>query len=132
MMETDIKMNWQFWSLIFQVNLNATSLENTSCLCNHLTSFGGFYVPPNPLPPFTMERFKQGYGLTITVGVILLLYLIGLIVVRRFDIGDKAKVCIFLQCSWIFIRGILFFFYHWLNQITWLFLGIIQVVFIGK
>ena len=84
---------------MLQVNLHATSLEKTSCLCNHLTSFGGFYVTPNPLPPLTVERFKQGYALTITVGVILLLYLIGLIVVRRFDIADKAKVCIFLPCN---------------------------------
>ena len=57
---------------MLKVNLNATSLEKTAYPCNHLTSFGGFYVAPNPLPPFTGKRFKQGYAFTITAGVLLL------------------------------------------------------------
>ena len=110
-----------------QVNLNKTSLEKTCCLTNHLTSFGGFYVAPNPLPPLTSEGFKQGYALTITVGVVLLFYLTGLIILRRFDIADKEKVC-FLH------DGLCTFEYRGsINLLTYsLFCTVLRTIIYGK
>ena len=43
-------------------NLNPlkTTMKTTSCLCNHLTSFGGFFVAPNPLPTPSLDMLKNG------------------------------------------------------------------------
>ena len=64
----------------------------TACNCYHLTAFGGFYVAPNPLPPLSLALLKEGYALLVTVGVILLFYLVGLIIARRMDKRDVSKV----------------------------------------
>lgn len=75
-----------------KVDPNSTSLSKTTCLCNHLTSFGGFYVAPNPLPTPTWAMLAQGYVLLVTVGTILLLYIVGLVVARRADKNDLKKI----------------------------------------
>ena len=49
-------------------------------------------VPPNPLPRLTLALFKEGYVLFVVVGTILGLYLVGLVVLRKFDIKDELKV----------------------------------------
>ena len=49
-------------------------------------------VPPNPLPRMTLALFKEGYVLFVVVGTILGLYLVGLVVLRKFDMKDQLKV----------------------------------------
>ncbi|XP_066910530.1 polycystin family receptor for egg jelly-like isoform X2 [Clytia hemisphaerica] len=69
-----------------------TRLSMTSCECNHFTSFGSFVVKPNPLKPLTLAALKDGYVLLVTVGSILLLYLVGLLFTRRADRDDSSKI----------------------------------------
>ena len=69
-----------------------SSLYMTSCLCNHLTSFGGFLVAPNPIRTPTVGMLKEGYALLVTVITILLLYIVVLIIARRADNDDWKKV----------------------------------------
>ena len=49
-------------------------------------------MAPNPLPPLSLALLKEGYALFVTVGVVLLLYILGLVIVRRMDNADKEKV----------------------------------------
>nr|XP_047143143.1 uncharacterized protein LOC105848477 isoform X3 [Hydra vulgaris] len=76
------------------VNLDVanTSFSITKCKCTHLTAFGGFFVAPNPLFMPTFALFKKGYALTVTVAVVILLWLVGLVLCRRMDKKDLNKV----------------------------------------
>ena len=67
-------------------------MQYTVCHCNHLTAFSSMMVPPNPLPRLTLALFKEGYVLFVVVGSILGLYLVGLVVLRKFDKKDELKV----------------------------------------
>ena len=69
-----------------------TDMQYTVCHCNHLTAFSSMMVPPNPLPRLTLALFKEGYVLFVVVGTILGLYLVGLVVLRKFDMKDELKV----------------------------------------
>ncbi|XP_065681247.1 uncharacterized protein LOC101237406 [Hydra vulgaris] len=69
-----------------------TSFSITKCKCTHLTAFGGFFVAPNPLFIPTIALFKKGYALTVTVAVVILLWLVGLVLCRRMDKNDLNKV----------------------------------------
>ena len=73
-------------------NPEETNLHMTSCKCDHLTAFGAFVVEPNPLPKLSLTLLRHGFLLLITVGTILLLYVIGLVVARRVDINDLQKI----------------------------------------
>lgn len=64
------------------------------CECNHLTTFGSFFVEPNALKPFSFALLKESYVLMVAVATILLLYLVGLIFTRRADQEDTSKVCV--------------------------------------
>lgn len=69
-----------------------SSMEMTVCECNHLTTFGSFFVKPNDLKPLSLTMLKENYVMLVTVATILLLYGIGLIFTRRADREDCAKV----------------------------------------
>ena len=79
--------------IFFQLDLSATNLNTTTCRTTHLTAFGAFYVAPNPILIPTFALLKHGYVLMIVVAIINILYIIGLIILRRFDHSDKLKVC---------------------------------------
>lgn len=64
-------------------------------------------VPPNPLPRFTLALFKEGYVLFVVVGSILALYVVGLVLLRKFDKKDVLKVCL---CS----------FNHAIHNLSWM------------
>ena len=69
-----------------------TDFTVTICLCNHLTSFAGMYVAPNPLPPLTLALLKTGYAAIVLVAVILSLSLLVLVMARRRDKIDLTMV----------------------------------------
>lgn len=75
---------------------NRTSMTETVCLCNHLTSFGGdFAVPPNTIDfstVFSAAKFVESLPVTITVLLVLLLYIVILVWGRRMDKKDLLKV----------------------------------------
>uniref|UniRef100_A0A7M5WZ65 Uncharacterized protein n=1 Tax=Clytia hemisphaerica TaxID=252671 RepID=A0A7M5WZ65_9CNID len=75
-----------------QMNRHETSLHVTTCHCNHLTSFGSFFVAPNPLPTPSLALLKEGYVLFVTVGSVLFLYVIGMLIARRADKADQTKI----------------------------------------
>ena len=70
-----------------------TNLSVTACRSKHLTSFGGFYVAPNPIPTPTFALLKEGYVLLIVVCLIDMLFVVGLVILRRLDKADILKVC---------------------------------------
>ena len=72
--------------------MDTTNFDVTVCKTHHLTAFAGFYVPPNPLPIPSFALLKKGYTLLVTVIIILLLYIVGLVLTRRFDKTDSGKV----------------------------------------
>ena len=76
--------------------MDNTNFNVTVCKTYHLTAFAGFYVPPNPLPIPSFELLKKGYTLLVTVLTILLLYIIGIVLTRRFDKMDSEKVILFI------------------------------------
>ena len=64
----------------------------TACRSMHLTAFGGFYVAPNPIPTPTFALLKDGYVLLITVCIVNVLFILGLVILRKFDKVDALKV----------------------------------------
>ena len=78
--------------ILFQVDPHNTNFNRTSCKCNHLTSFGGFFVKPNPIPPLTADMFLKGYVVFVAVTTVLLFFVIGLVFARRADKKDLLKV----------------------------------------
>jgi len=82
----------------FQVG-HQTSNEQITCLCNHLSAFGGdFFVAPNPIDfdKVFMEFGRLGetgnYVVLSTVCILWALYFLGLIFARKADKKDKDKV----------------------------------------
>uniref|UniRef100_A0A7M5V1G8 Polycystic kidney disease protein 1-like 2 n=2 Tax=Clytia hemisphaerica TaxID=252671 RepID=A0A7M5V1G8_9CNID len=74
------------------VSGNETTINKTVCKCNHLTSFGGMFVAPNPLPTPSLALLKEGYVLLVTIASMLFIYVIGLVFARRIDKADLDKV----------------------------------------
>lgn len=68
------------------------------CRCNHLSSFGGnFFVAPNPIDfNKVLQRFTdfdpENFVVFFVVFGIFGLYLVALVIARRSDRKDKAKV----------------------------------------
>ena len=81
----------------FQVG-NLTTIRETQCLCNHLTSFGSdFVVPPNTIDfntVFSAEKFLESLPVFTTVIVVILLYIGVMVWARREDKKDLIKVSI--------------------------------------
>ncbi|XP_065681235.1 polycystin-1-like protein 2 isoform X1 [Hydra vulgaris] len=75
-----------------QFDVETSTFLVTKCKCNHLTAFGGFFVAPNPIPTPSLAMLKHGYVLLVTVGVIILLWILGLIFARKMDNKDISKV----------------------------------------
>nr|XP_047124259.1 uncharacterized protein LOC105844851 [Hydra vulgaris] len=75
-----------------QVDVHHTSFLMTKCRCNHLTTFGGFFVAPNRLPALSISKLKHGYVLLVAVATIILLWLLGLLITRRLDRQDILKI----------------------------------------
>ncbi|XP_047125391.1 uncharacterized protein LOC105844194 isoform X2 [Hydra vulgaris] len=75
-----------------QLDVHQTSFLMTKCNCNHLTTFGGFFVAPNPLPVFSILKIKKGYVLLVTVVTVISLWLLGLLITRRLDRKDISKI----------------------------------------
>ncbi|XP_065660247.1 uncharacterized protein LOC100199090 isoform X7 [Hydra vulgaris] len=75
-----------------ELDVPNTSFFVTKCKCTHLTAFGGLFVAPNPLRAPTFLLLKNGYALTVTVAIVLLMWLIGLVFIRRMDKKDVSKV----------------------------------------
>ncbi|XP_065660264.1 uncharacterized protein LOC105848477 isoform X7 [Hydra vulgaris] len=75
-----------------KLDVASTRFSITKCKCTHLTAFGGFFVAPNPLFMPTFALFKKGYALTVTVAVVILMWLVGLVLCRRMDKKDLNKV----------------------------------------
>ena len=67
-------------------------MERTTCLCNHLTSFGSYFVKPNPLPTPTFALLKESFVLLVTLISLLLAYIVGLVFAKRQDRADIDKV----------------------------------------
>ena len=84
-----------FFLFVYQLDLEKTSFEITKCKCKHLTAFGGFFVAPNVIPTPTLTLLKGGYLLLVIVGIIILIWISGLIVARRMDKKDNTKVNFF-------------------------------------
>ena len=76
----------------FQLDLSGTSLNSTACQTTHLTSFGGFYVAPNPIPIPTFALLKHGYLLLSVVCIMNMLFVASLVLLRRMDNTDILKV----------------------------------------
>ena len=69
------------------------------CLCNHLTSFGGgLLVAPNPIDMDTvfkeLSRLDEtgNFGVLLTIIFVFLFYIIAIILAKRADRRDQAKV----------------------------------------
>ncbi|XP_065660259.1 uncharacterized protein LOC100203405 isoform X3 [Hydra vulgaris] len=75
-----------------ELDINGTSFLVTKCKCTHLTSFGGFFVAPNPIRKPTLSMLKNGYVLTVAVAIALFIWIIGLIFCRRMDKKDVSKI----------------------------------------
>nr|XP_047124975.1 uncharacterized protein LOC124807279 [Hydra vulgaris] len=75
-----------------QVDVYCTSFLMTKCRCNHLTTFGGFFVAPNRLPTLSITKLKHGYVLLVAVVLIVFLWLFGLLITRRLDRQDILKI----------------------------------------
>ncbi|XP_065660232.1 uncharacterized protein LOC100197328 isoform X2 [Hydra vulgaris] len=75
-----------------QYDVETSSFLVTKCKCNHLTAFGGFFVAPNTIPTPSLALLKDGYVLLVTVGVIILFWIIGLIFTRKMDKKDVSKI----------------------------------------
>ena len=88
---------WMFLKRQVGQESNTSSL---TCLCNHLTTFGGgILVPPNTID---FEVVQQAFGnldpgdllVLITVCSAFLVYFAVLVIARRADNKDVLKVCI--------------------------------------
>ncbi|XP_065653648.1 uncharacterized protein LOC136080649 isoform X2 [Hydra vulgaris] len=75
-----------------QLDVDHTSFLMTKCKCNHLTTFGGFFVAPNRLPTLSISKIKNGFVLLVTVITIISLWLLGLLITRRLDRQDISKI----------------------------------------
>ncbi|RMX60858.1 hypothetical protein pdam_00003501 [Pocillopora damicornis] len=75
-----------------------TNHTNIHCLCTHLSAFGGnFFVAPNPIDfDKVWLEFKNleeaGNFVLAAVFSIYGIYMLGLLLARRFDLKDQAKV----------------------------------------
>ncbi|XP_065653763.1 uncharacterized protein LOC136080701 isoform X2 [Hydra vulgaris] len=74
-----------------QLDVHHTTFLMTKCICNHLTTFGGFFVVPNPLPTLSISKLKHGYVLLVAVVLVISLWLLGLLITRRMDRQDISK-----------------------------------------
>ena len=79
---------------LIQVDAENSNINKTTCNCNHLTTFGGFYVQPNPLPNLTITQIEEGYTMLVTVLFALLCFAFGLYLFRKMDKADKLKVSV--------------------------------------
>ncbi|XP_065660243.1 uncharacterized protein LOC105846130 isoform X4 [Hydra vulgaris] len=75
-----------------QLEYYSTSFLVTKCKCTHLTTFGSFFVFPNPFPKFSISKLKAGYTLLVTVVIIIMLWILGLLLTRRIEKYDASKV----------------------------------------
>ncbi|XP_065653765.1 polycystin-1-like protein 2 [Hydra vulgaris] len=75
-----------------QLDVHHTTFLMTKCICNHLTTFGGFFVVPNPLPTLSISKLKHGYVLLVTIVLVISLWLLGLLFTRRTDRQDISKI----------------------------------------
>ncbi|XP_065660262.1 uncharacterized protein LOC136084073 isoform X2 [Hydra vulgaris] len=75
-----------------ELDINGTSFLVTKCKCTHLTSFGGLFVAPNPIRKPTLGMLKNGYVLTVTVAIAIVMWIVGLIFCRRMDKKDFSKI----------------------------------------
>ena len=72
--------------------MSMTNLSVTACKSRHLTSFGSFYVAPNPIPIPTFALLKDGYVLLVVVCILNMLFIVSLMMLRRLDRSDILKV----------------------------------------
>ncbi|XP_065641542.1 uncharacterized protein LOC105846743 isoform X2 [Hydra vulgaris] len=75
-----------------QLDVHQTSFLMTKCRCNHLTTFGGFFVAPNRLPTISISKIRKGYVLLVAVVTVISLWLLGLLFTRRLDRKDISKI----------------------------------------
>ena len=85
-------------SLTLQVGPQSTK-RRLLCLCNHLTSFGGgLLVAPNPIDMDTvfkeLSRLDEtgNFGVLLTIIFVFLFFIIAIVLARRADRRDQAKV----------------------------------------
>ena len=84
--------------LTLQVGPQSTK-HRLLCLCNHLTSFGGgLLIAPNPIDMDTvfkeLSRLDEtgNFGVLLTIIFVFLFYIIAIILAKRADRRDQAKV----------------------------------------
>ena len=80
---------------------SSSSKHRLLCLCNHLTSFGGgLLVAPNPIDMDTvfkeLSRLDEtgNFSVLLTIIFVILFYIIALVLAKRADRRDQAKVTI--------------------------------------
>ena len=86
-------------TLAFSQVASATINGFVNCSCNHLTSFGGsFLVKPNPIDlDEVFVEFKRlgetgNVAVVVTIAVVFSTYFVVLIIVRKADRKDAARV----------------------------------------
>ena len=95
---TDQHRQFYSRSLTLQVGPQSTK-SRLLCLCNHLTSFGGgLLVAPNPIDMDTvfkeLSRLDESgnFGVLLTIIFVFLFYIIAIVLAKRADRRDQAKV----------------------------------------
>ena len=85
-------------SLTLQVGPQSTN-RRLLCLCNHLTSFGGgLLAAPNPIDMDTvfkeLSRLDEtgNFGVLLTIIFVFLFYIIAIVLAKKADRKDQAKV----------------------------------------
>ena len=73
-----------------------TNLTMTECVCNHTTTFGGGWsAVPNAIDwsyVFSHADFASNMTIYITLIVVVCVYILVVIIARRFDVKDDEKV----------------------------------------
>lgn len=87
-----------YYPIIFFKAGNNSTATTLQCLCNHLTSFGGYFVvTPNKIDFDKVVQFSsddpKDYIVIMTVSMVFLVYFIALVFARRADKRDLEKVC---------------------------------------
>ena len=97
---TDQRRQLYSRSLTLQVGPRS-SKHRLLCLCNHLTPFGGgLLVAPNPVDMGTVFKELSRLGETgnfsvlLTIIFVFLFYIIAVVLAKRADRRDQAKVTI--------------------------------------
>ncbi|XP_066926845.1 uncharacterized protein [Clytia hemisphaerica] len=85
-----------------EIDVEMTTETRTYCKATHLTSFGGLYIAPNPIPTPSFQSLKEGYTLLVTVLSLLLVYILAIVFVRKRDRNFADKVNISLVCTKLF------------------------------